>query len=166
MNSSDLDRRFDDGESIIEVLDVSAARRHRHVQKRVDVNFPIWMMEQLDQEANHLGVSRQSIIKVWLAERLEQSIGPREKRSLIGCAWRPSSEWLCDEKALSQIWDLRLQFKHETATGQDKAEMAGGSRSGNCCGGICRHDGKHPPHAADHESCGRLAAYTSVAPAP
>ena len=166
MNSSDLDRRFDDGESFIEVLDVSAARRQWHAQKRVNVDFSIWMVEQLDQEANRLGVTRQSIIKVWLAERLEQSKGPREKRSLMGCAWRPSSEWLCDDQALGQIWGLRLQFKHETATGQDKAEMAGGSRSGHCGGGICRHDGKHPPHAADHESCGRLAADTCVAPAP
>ncbi len=72
MNSSEFDHRFEDGESIIEVLDVSAARRQRHAQKRVNVDFPIWMVEQLDQEANRLGVTRQSIIKVWLAERLER----------------------------------------------------------------------------------------------
>ena len=102
MNSSDLNQGFDDGESIIELLDVSAATRQRHAQKRVNVDFSIWMVEQLDQEANRLGVTRQSIIKVWLAERLEQSIGPREKRSLIGCAWRPSSEWLCDDQALGR----------------------------------------------------------------
>jgi len=77
VNSSEFDRRFDDGESIIEVLDVAAARRQRHEQKRVNVDFPLWMVEQLDQEANRLGVTRQSIIKVWLAERLERpkSIG-------------------------------------------------------------------------------------------
>ena len=56
MNSSDLDQGFDDGESIIMVLDVSAARRQRHAQKRVNVDFPIWMVEQLDQEANRLGL--------------------------------------------------------------------------------------------------------------
>ena len=72
MNSSEFDRRFDDGDSIIEVLDVTAARRQRLEQKRVNVDFPIWMVEQLDQEANRLGVTRQSIIKVWLAERLER----------------------------------------------------------------------------------------------
>jgi hypothetical protein len=72
MNSSEFDRRFDDGESIIKVLDVAAARRQRLEQKRVNVDFPIWMVEQLDQEANRLGVTRQSIIKVWLAERLER----------------------------------------------------------------------------------------------
>ena len=77
VNSSEFDRRFDDGESIIEVLDVAAARRQRLEQKRVNVDFPLWMVEQLDQEANRLGVTRQSIIKVWLAERLERpkSIG-------------------------------------------------------------------------------------------
>jgi hypothetical protein len=72
MNSSEFDRRFDDGESIIKVLDVAAARRQRLEQKRVNVDFPIWMVEQLDQEANRLGVTRQSIIKIWLAERLER----------------------------------------------------------------------------------------------
>ena len=72
MNSSEFDRRFDDGDSIIEVLDVTAARRQRLEQKRVNVDFPLWMVEQLDQEANRLGVTRQSIIKVWLAERLER----------------------------------------------------------------------------------------------
>ena len=79
MNSSEFDRHFDDGESIIEVLDVTAARRQRLEQKRVNVDFPIWMVEQLDQEANRLGVTRQSIIKVWLAERLERpkSISPQ-----------------------------------------------------------------------------------------
>ena len=79
MNSSEFDRRFDDGDSIIEVLDVTAARRQRLEQKRVNVDFPIWMVEQLEQEANRLGVTRQSIIKVWLAERLERpkSISPQ-----------------------------------------------------------------------------------------
>ena len=73
MNSSEFDCRFDDGESIIEVLDVTAACRQRLEQKRVNVDFPIWMVEQLDQEANRLGLTRQSIIKVWLAERLERA---------------------------------------------------------------------------------------------
>jgi hypothetical protein len=77
MNSSEFDRRFDDCESIVEVLDVTVARRQRHTQKRVNVDLPIKMVDQLDQGANRLGVTRQSIIKVWLAERLERpkSIG-------------------------------------------------------------------------------------------
>ena len=72
MNSSEFDRRFEDGESVIDALDLSAARRPRLDQKRINVDFPIWMVEQLDLEASRLGVTRQSIIKVWLAERLER----------------------------------------------------------------------------------------------
>jgi len=72
MNSSEFDRRFEDGESVIDALDLSAARRPRLDQKRVNVDFPLWMVEQLDLEASRLGVTRQSIIKVWLAERLER----------------------------------------------------------------------------------------------
>ena len=70
MNSSEFDQRFDHGESVLEALYLSAARRPRLEQKRVNVDFPLWMVEQLDQEASRLGVTRQSIIKVWLAERL------------------------------------------------------------------------------------------------
>jgi hypothetical protein len=76
MNSSDFDRRFDEGESVIEGLDLSAARRPRLEQRRVNVDFPLWMVEQLDLEASRLGVTRQSIIKVWLAERLDRGRDP------------------------------------------------------------------------------------------
>ena len=72
MNSSDFDQRFDAGESVIEALDLGGARRIRLGQKRVNVDIPVWMIDQLDREASRLGVTRQSIIKVWLAERLEQ----------------------------------------------------------------------------------------------
>ena len=78
MNSSDFDRRFDEGESVIDALDLSAARRPRLDQRRVNVDFPLWMVEQLDLEASRLGVTRQSIIKVWLAERLEHRWDPAE----------------------------------------------------------------------------------------
>lgn len=76
MNSSEFDRRFEEGDSVIDALDLSAARRPRLEQRRVNVDFPIWMIEQLDQEASRLGVTRQSIIKVWLAERLERPRDP------------------------------------------------------------------------------------------
>ena len=76
MNSSDFDRRFDEGDSVIDALDLSAARRPRLDQRRVNVDFPLWMVEQLDLEASRLGVTRQSIIKVWLAERLERRRDP------------------------------------------------------------------------------------------
>jgi hypothetical protein len=78
MNSSEFDRRFEDGESVINALDLSAARRPRLDQRRVNVDFPLWMVEQLDLEASRLGVTRQSIIKVWLAERLERRRHPAE----------------------------------------------------------------------------------------
>ena len=74
MNSSEFDQRFEAGDTVIEALDLSAACRSRQEQKRVNVDFPIWMVEQLDREASQLGVTRQSIIKVWLAERLERRI--------------------------------------------------------------------------------------------
>ena len=83
MNSSEFDQRFDDGESVLEALDLAAARRPRLEQKRVNVDFPLWMVEQLDQEATRLGVTRQSIIKVWLAERLEHRADPSQSRIAV-----------------------------------------------------------------------------------
>ena len=74
MKAKSLDKKFDDNQSdMIEELDVSSIKRPNQTQKRVNVDFPIWMIESLDKEASRLGVTRQSIIKVWLAERLEQS---------------------------------------------------------------------------------------------
>ena len=72
MKATEFDAKFDDGEDITEFLDLSQAKRPGHEQKRVNVDFPIWMIEALDYEAKRLGVTRQSIIKVWIAERLEQ----------------------------------------------------------------------------------------------
>ena len=72
MKATEFDAKFDRGEDITEFLDLSQAKRPGHQQKRVNVDFPIWMIEALDREAKRLGVTRQSIIKVWLAERLEQ----------------------------------------------------------------------------------------------
>ena len=73
MKATDFDKKFDDGEDVTEYLDLSKARRPNRDQKRVNVDFPTWMVESLDKEASRVGVTRQSIIKVWLAERLEQS---------------------------------------------------------------------------------------------
>jgi len=72
MKASEFDRRFDAGEEIAESLDVTAVRRPNQETKRVNVDFPVWMIASLDKEARRLGVTRQSIIKVWLAERLEE----------------------------------------------------------------------------------------------
>lgn len=71
MKAKKFDQQFDDGKDITSSLDVSKARRVQQAQKRVNVDFPVWMIESLDREASKLGVTRQSVIKVWLAERLE-----------------------------------------------------------------------------------------------
>ena len=73
MKAKKFDADFDSGKNITKALDLSKARRALQAQKRVNVDFPIWMIESLDKEASRLGVTRQSIIKVWLAERLEQT---------------------------------------------------------------------------------------------
>ena len=72
MKAKTFDRKFDEGESILDQLDLSKARRPEREQKRVNVDFPVWMVHSLDKEAKRLGVPRQSIIKIWLAERLEK----------------------------------------------------------------------------------------------
>ena len=64
---------FDRAKDVTDALDLAKARRPLREQRRVNVDFPAWMIESLDKEASRLGVTRQSIIKVWLAERLEQS---------------------------------------------------------------------------------------------
>ena len=73
MKAKKFDSDFDDGKDISHALDVSNVRRPLQEQRRVNVDFPAWMIDSLDKEARRLGVTRQSIIKVWLAERLEQS---------------------------------------------------------------------------------------------
>jgi len=73
MKASDLDKRFDEGEDITSELDLDQTRRPNREQRRVNVDFPVWMIESLDREAQRLGVTRQSIIKVWIAERLEKA---------------------------------------------------------------------------------------------
>ena len=72
MKAEKFDEMFDDGEDISQLLDLASARRPNQEQKRVNVDFPLWMVNQLDSEARRVGVTRQSIIKVWLAEHLEQ----------------------------------------------------------------------------------------------
>jgi hypothetical protein len=68
-----FDKRFDAGQDISKYLDMTKARRPGQEHKRVNVDFPLWMIHLLDKEARRLGVPRQSIIKVWVAERLEEA---------------------------------------------------------------------------------------------
>ena len=80
MKAKDLDKIFDDGEvDINDHLDLSKAFRPGQEQKRVNVDFPVWMIERLDREANRIGVPRQSLIKVWIAQHLD---APKSKRIL------------------------------------------------------------------------------------
>ena len=71
MKAKNFDKKFERGEDLTRHLDLSSATRPGREQKRVNVDFPVWMIESLDQEAKRLGVTRQSIIKVWIAERLK-----------------------------------------------------------------------------------------------
>jgi len=73
MKAEKFDTDFDSGKDVTAVLDLSKARRPLQEQKRINVDFPSWMIESLAREAGRLGVTRQSIIKVWLAERLAQT---------------------------------------------------------------------------------------------
>ena len=74
MKAKDFEQQFDDNVDITASLDLSKAKRVLQEQKRVNVDFPTWMIESLDREASRLGVTRQSIIKIWLAERLESRL--------------------------------------------------------------------------------------------
>ena len=73
VKARDFDKKFDEGADISKHLDINKARRPEQEQRRVNVDFPVWMIQLLDKEAKRLGVPRQSIIKVWIAERLEKA---------------------------------------------------------------------------------------------
>ena len=70
MKAKELENKFDNGEDIIQHLDLSTTHRINQAPRRVNVDFPSWMVESLDKEARRLGVTRQSVIKVWVAEKL------------------------------------------------------------------------------------------------
>jgi len=72
MKANEFDKKFDDGEDISKYLEISKARRSEQEQKRVNIDFPLWVVNSLDKEAKRLGVPRQSVVKVWVAERLEE----------------------------------------------------------------------------------------------
>lgn len=75
MKVKNFDKKFDEGKSdIIDDLDLSTVKRLNQTQKRVNVDLPLWMVDSLDKEASKIGVTRQSIMKVWLAERLESEL--------------------------------------------------------------------------------------------
>lgn len=73
MKAREFDQKFDSGEAVTDTLDINRARRVNRQPRRVNVDFPAWMVDSLDREAARLGVTRQSVIKMWLAERLEHT---------------------------------------------------------------------------------------------
>jgi len=73
MKALEIDKRFDDNqEDILEYFDTSKIKMINEEPKRVNIDFPSWMVKSLDKEAKHVGVSRQAVIKMWLAERLQE----------------------------------------------------------------------------------------------
>ena len=72
MKADEFDEKFDAGDDVTAELDLSRTRRPGQKAQRINVDFPTWMVESLDREARRLGVTRQSIIKVWIADRLER----------------------------------------------------------------------------------------------
>jgi hypothetical protein len=68
---SNLEQRFDDGEDVLDYFDLAHGRRPNLESKRVNVDFPTWVVAGLDREAQRLGVTRQSLIKMWIAEKLQ-----------------------------------------------------------------------------------------------
>jgi hypothetical protein len=73
MKADEFDKKFDAGEEIIEYLDLTKSIRPGQISKRVNVDFPEWMIQLLDKESKRLGITRQSIIKFWIAEKLKES---------------------------------------------------------------------------------------------
>jgi hypothetical protein len=71
ISGEELDRMFDDGEDVSAYFDLSTATRVNQKPKRVNVDFPEWMVRSLDRQAEKRGVTRQALIKMWLADRLE-----------------------------------------------------------------------------------------------
>jgi len=73
MKAKEFDKKFESGEDITGDLDLSQAKRPGHTSKRVNVDFPEWMIKMLDRESKRLGITRQSIIKIWIAEKLKEA---------------------------------------------------------------------------------------------
>ena len=71
MKATEFDKKFEAGEGVSGAIDWSQARRPNDQPKRVNVDFPAWVVASLDKQARHLGVTRQSLIKLWIAERLQ-----------------------------------------------------------------------------------------------
>ena len=74
MKARELEAKFDAGADVSDEIDWSKALRPNLEARRVNVDFPNWMVASLDHEARRLGVTRQSLIKLWLADKLEERL--------------------------------------------------------------------------------------------
>jgi hypothetical protein len=74
MKAKDFDKKFELGEDLTDNLDFSGSRRINQELKRVNINFPVWVVEKLDKESKRLGISRQALVNVWIAEKLEEGV--------------------------------------------------------------------------------------------
>lgn len=74
MKAKEFDEKFEAGEDLTDDLDFSKARRVNLTPKRVNIDFPAWVVDELDREANRLGITRQSLVKVWIAEKLKEAV--------------------------------------------------------------------------------------------
>ena len=82
MKTSEIDKIFDDNQDdILDYFDTSKIRMINEEPKRVNIDFPSWMVQSLDKEAKHIGVSRQAVIKMWLAEKLQ---GLNSSQKVVG----------------------------------------------------------------------------------
>lgn len=71
VKAKDFDDAFDRGEDVTKYLDKSKARRVNAELKRVNIDFPVWVIDSLDKEARRLGITRQSLVKMWIAEKFK-----------------------------------------------------------------------------------------------
>ena len=74
MKAKDFDKKFEFGEDLTDNLDFSGSRRVNQELKRVNIDFPVWVVEQLDKQSKRLGISRQALVKVWIAEKLKEGV--------------------------------------------------------------------------------------------
>ena len=72
IKAAEFDQLFEAGENVVDYLDISGIKRPGLEQRRITVDFPAWMVHQLDREANRLGVTRQSIIKMWISQKIAE----------------------------------------------------------------------------------------------
>jgi hypothetical protein len=74
MKAKDFDKKFESGDDLTDNLDFSKARRVNQESKRVNIDFPLWVVEQLDKQSKRFGITRQALVKVWIAEKLKEAV--------------------------------------------------------------------------------------------